>query len=105
MEYTFTKENFNQEVLRSDKPVLVDFFAVWCPPCKMMSPIVKKLSEQFDGKVKVGKVNSDEQQELASRYGIMSIPSFLIFKDGKIVDQAVGYMPKNVLEKKLQALL
>lgn len=105
MEYNFTKDNFTQEVLQSDKPVLVDFFAVWCPPCKMMSPIVKKLADQYDGRVKIGKVNSDEQQELAARYNIMSIPSFLFFKDGKVVDQAVGFMPKADLEQRLQNLL
>ncbi len=78
MEYKFTEENFDAEVLKSDIPVLVDFYADWCGPCKMMMPVVEKLAETYDGKVKVGKVNSDENNQLAAKYGIMSIPSFLI---------------------------
>jgi thioredoxin 1 len=105
MEYTFTSSNFKSEVLDSDKPVLVDFYADWCGPCQMMSPIVNQLAEKYDGRVKVGKVNSDEEQELAAAFGVMSIPSFFIIKNGKVVDQMIGGMPKSALEARLQAQL
>ena len=78
MEYRFTKENFESEVLRSDVPVLVDFYADWCGPCRAMMPVVEQLAGEYDGRIKVGKVNSDEQPELASAFGVMSIPSFFI---------------------------
>ena len=78
MEYRFTEENFEAEVLKSDIPVLVDFYADWCGPCKMMMPVVEKMAEKYDGKAKVGKVNSDENSALAAKYNIMSIPSFLV---------------------------
>ncbi len=105
MEYKFTEENFENEVLQSDIPVLVDFYADWCGPCKMMMPVVEKLAEAYDGKVKVGKVNSDENNQLAAKYGIMSIPSFLIIKNGEVVDSATGAMPMDTLAKKLDAVL
>lgn len=105
MEYKFTEDNFENEVLKSDIPVLVDFYADWCGPCKMMMPVVEKLAETYDGKVKVGKVNSDENNELAAKYGIMSIPSFLIIKNGEVVDSAMGAMPIDALAKKLDAVL
>ena len=105
MEYKFTEENFENEVLKSDIPVLVDFYADWCGPCKMMMPVVEKLAETYEGKVKVGKVNSDENNELAAKYNIMSIPSFLIIKNGEVVDSATGAMPADVLAKKLDAVL
>ncbi|MDC7293262.1 MULTISPECIES: thioredoxin [unclassified Butyrivibrio] len=105
MEYKFTEENFENEVLQSDIPVLVDFYADWCGPCKMMMPVVEKLAEAYDGKVKVGKVNSDENNQLAAKYGIMSIPSFLIIKNGEVVDSAMGAMPMDTLAKKLDAVL
>lgn len=105
MEYKFTEANFNEEVLGSDIPVLVDFYADWCGPCKMMMPVVEKMAEVYDGKIKVGKVNSDEENNLAAKYGIMSIPSFLIFKNGEVVDSATGAMPADVLAKKLDAVL
>ena len=105
MEYKFTEANFNEEVLGSDIPVLVDFYADWCGPCKMMMPVVEKMAEVYDGKIKVGKVNSDEENNLAARYGIMSIPSFLIFKNGEVVDSATGAMPADALAKKLDAVL
>ncbi len=105
MEYKFTEENFDAEVLKSDIPVLVDFYADWCGPCKMMMPVVEKLAETYDGKVKVGKVNSDENNQLAAKYGIMSIPSFLIIKNGEVVDSAMGAMPIDALAKKLDAVL
>ncbi len=105
MEYIFTEENFENEVLKSDIPVLVDFYADWCGPCKMMMPVVEKLAEAYDGKVKVGKVNSDENGQLAGKYNIMSIPSFLIIKNGEVVDSVTGAMPMDTLAKKLDAVL
>ena len=105
MEYQFTEENFENEVLKSDIPVLVDFYADWCGPCKMMMPVVEKIAETYDGKVKVGKVNSDENDQLAARYNIMSIPSFLIIKNGEVVDKLVGAQPKAKLDEKFKALL
>jgi thioredoxin 1 len=105
MEYTFTKENFDEEVLRSKEPVMIDFYADWCMPCRMMSPAVAKLAAKYDGRVKIGKVDSDRNPELAAKYGVMSIPNFVFIKDGKAVDHAIGAMPKAMLEKKLQQLL
>lgn len=105
MEYKFTKENFNNEVAKSDKAVLIDFYADWCGPCKMMSPVVERLAEKYDGKVKVGKVNSDEQQELAAALNVMSIPNLFFIKDGKVVDQIIGVTPENVLDEKIQKML
>ena len=97
MEYKFTEANFEAEVLRSDVPVLVDFYADWCGPCKMMMPIVEKMAEKYDGKMKVGKVNSDENSNLAGRYNIMSIPSFLVFKNGEVVNSGMGAMSPDAL--------
>ncbi|BAI80636.1 thioredoxin [Deferribacter desulfuricans SSM1] len=96
MALTFTEENFQKEVLESDIPVLVDFWAVWCGPCKMLAPTIDQLANELEGKVKVGKVNVDENQSLAARYGIMSIPTVMIFKDGKVVEQFIGVQPKGV---------
>lgn len=105
MEYKFTKDNFQKEVLESDIPVLVDFYADWCGPCKMMFPIVEALAEQYDGKIKVGKVNSDEEMDLATSYQVRSIPSFFIIKDGKVVENIVGAISKEALEEKLNKLI
>ena len=101
MEYRFTKENFNDEVIKSDIPVLVDFYADWCGPCKMMMPVVEELAKTYEGKAKVGKVNVDEQGELAEEFGVMSIPSFMVIKNGKVVNQALGAMAKAKLEAML----
>ena len=90
---TITKENFAQEVLQSENPVLLDFWASWCVPCRMLSPIVDEVAEER-GDVKVGKVNVDEQPELAGEFGVMSIPTLLVFEQGKLVRQAVGARPK-----------
>lgn len=105
MEYQFTSENFEQEVLKSDIPVMVDFYATWCGPCKAMMPIVERLAEEYDGRVKIGKVNTEEQPELSQQFHVMSIPSFFFIKDGKVVDSTVGGMPKGALQKKIDAML
>ena len=96
---TLTKENFDAEALKSDIPVLVDFWAEWCGPCRMFSPIVDEFAEENEGRVKVGKVNVDEQSDLAGRYGVMSIPTAILFKNGEIADTLVGVQPKTALEE------
>ncbi len=105
MEHTFTDANFDSEVLASEKPVLVDFWAQWCGPCRMVSPAVTALSEQYQDRVKVGKLNVDENPESTSKYQIFSIPSLKIFKSGKIIGEIVGAVPKAVIEQKLKAIL
>ena len=97
MANTFTTANFNEEVLQSDIPVLVDFWASWCMPCKMLSLVIEELAEEADG-YKVGKVNVDEEPELARQYNVMSIPTVLVFKGGQVVKQSVGVQPKEALE-------
>jgi len=97
----FTNQNFEEEVLKSDKPVLVDFFAEWCGPCQQMGPVIDELAKEFEGKAKIGKVNIDENREIAEKYGIMSIPAIFVFKDGKVVEQFVG---AQVKEKLVEAL-
>lgn len=94
-ELKITAANFENEVLRSDKPVLLDFYADWCGPCKMLSPILHELAEEKSGTLKVGKVNVDEQPDLAAQFGVMSIPTLLVFKNGKLVNQTVGARPKS----------
>jgi thioredoxin 1 len=96
-----TVENFDREVIKSTSPVLVDFWAVWCGPCKMIAPIVDELAAELDGKLKVGKVDVDSNQQIAMQYGIRSIPTLLIFKGGKVVEQIVGAAPKKNLVDKL----
>ena len=87
MEYKFTEQNFNEEVLQADLPVLIDFYADWCGPCKMMGPVVEKAAETYEGKLKVGKVNVDDNPELAQKYRITSIPAFVGIKNGEVVDR------------------
>lgn len=89
-----TSENFDQEVLQSKKPVLLDLWASWCGPCKMLSPIVDQVAAENDD-IKVGKVNVDEEEELAAKFGVTAIPTLLVFKDGKLVNQSVGFIPKD----------
>lgn len=105
MEYKFTTANFEEEVLKSDVPVLVDFFADWCGPCKMMAPVVEELAKELEGKVKIGKCNVDEEMEVAQKYRVMSIPTFIIFKGGEAISVTVGGVSKADLENKLQEAL
>jgi thioredoxin 1 len=101
----FTDANFEQEVLKSDVPVLVDFWAVWCGPCKMIAPFVQEISGEYAGKAKVGKLDVDNNPQVAMTYGIRSIPTLLIFKGGKVVDQIVGAVPKNTIVSKIDGQL
>lgn len=105
MEYKFTEQNFNTEVLQADVPVLVDFYADWCGPCKMMAPVVKQLSEELAGKVKVGKLNVDEDGAIAQQYRVVSIPTFLVFKQGEVLDTMVGAMSTAALLERIQKAL
>ena len=98
----FTEANFEAEVLQSDIPVFVDFYADWCGPCKMMSPVIDKLAEEYDGRIKVGKVNVDENSDLAVKYGIMSIPNMVFFKNGQPVDRVVGAIPKPQMQARFE---
>ena len=105
MEVKITDSNFEEEVMKSSIPVLVDFYADWCGPCKMMAPIVASLSESYEGKCKVGKCNIDENMELAQRYRVMSIPTFIIFKNGEAAVSSTGAISKNELEAKIKQVL
>ncbi len=96
-EIQITKDNFEEEVLNSSLPVLVDFWAAWCGPCKMLSPIVAEIAEEEKARVKVGKINIDEEMDLAMQYGVQSIPTVLIFNQGEVVERSVGYVPKEEL--------
>ena len=100
----FTKDSFDQEVLNSDLPVLVDFWAEWCAPCKIIGPIISEIADEYNGKIKVGKVNVESAPDIASRYGIMSIPSLLIFKNGQVADQIIGTAPKKTITAKLDSM-
>lgn len=101
----FTDDNFENEVLKSDKPVLIDFWAVWCGPCRLIAPIVEELAGEYEGRVKIGKLDVDENQDSAIKYGVRSIPTILFFKDGKVVDTIIGAVPKNHIVQKLAALV
>ena len=101
-EIQLNEQNFEQEVLRADMPVLVDFWASWCGPCQMLAPVIAEIAEEYAGKVKVGKLNVDEQPNLANRYGITSIPTVMLFKNGEVVSTSLGYRPKDELETMLK---
>lgn len=101
-ELKITRENFENEVMKSNIPVLIDFWAPWCGPCRMMGPIIEQLAEEYEEKAKVGKVNVDEEGELSQAFGVMSIPTIVLVKDGKVVKQAVGARPKAEVEAMLQ---
>lgn len=105
MEYKFTVDNFEAEVLQSDIPVLVDFYADWCNPCKMMGPVVAKMAAEFEGRVKIGKLNVDDNMTIAQKYRIASIPAFIIFKNGEPAVNFVGAMSAADLKKKIEQAL
>lgn len=100
----FTDENFQQEVIESDIPVLVDFYADWCGPCKMIAPIIEELAKEYEGKVKIGKINVDEEVKTTEKYRVMSIPTLILFKNGVPVDTVIGAVPKKTLQDKLEAV-
>ena len=105
MAIEFTDANFNEKVIQSDKPVLVDFWAEWCGPCRMVGPIVEELAKEYDGKVVIGKLNVDENPQVSTQYGIRSIPTLLVFKNGQLVDKQIGAVPKSALAAKLDSQL
>ncbi|MBK9098346.1 MAG: thioredoxin [bacterium] len=100
-----TDQNFETEVIKSDKPVLIDFWAVWCGPCKLIAPIVEELANEYDGKVKIGKLDVDSNQQTSIKYGVRSIPTLLLFKDGNLKDTIIGAVPKSKIVEKLNAAL
>ena len=101
----FTDSNFDAEVINSDTPVLVDFWAPWCGPCKMIAPVVEEISDEYNGKLKVGTVNTDENQKVSAKFGVMSIPTLIIFKNGKPVERIVGAQPKTALTQKIDKVV
>ena len=101
--HEFTNDNFDNDVLQASEPVLVDFWATWCGPCKMLSPVVEELAGEMDG-VKIGKLNIDEHPEISGKYGVMSITTLLFFKDGKVMEQMVGVQSKGTIQSKLEEL-
>jgi thioredoxin 1 len=101
-EVVINEQNFDKEVLQSNLPVMVDFWAVWCGPCKVLGPVVAEIAKDYEGKLKVGKVNVDENNQLASKYGIMSIPTLKFFKSGKMVGELIGAAPKSTVEAELK---
>ncbi|MFO8021880.1 MAG: thioredoxin [Perlabentimonas sp.] len=105
MALEITDANFEEIVLKSDKPVLLDFWAEWCGPCRMVAPFVQQISEEFEGKAVVGKVDVDNNPGVAAKFGIRNIPTILFFKNGEVADKQVGAVPKNTLVSKLEALL
>lgn len=104
MTYHFTDENFNEEVLSSNIPVLVDFYADWCGPCKMLAPVIETLAGEYEGKVKIGKLNVDNAPDTAQQFGIMSIPTLLYFKNGELAHKSIGVVSKTEIEQVLNNL-
>jgi len=104
-EVVLTDANFDEEVIQAETPVMVDFWAEWCGPCRMIGPIVEELADEFEGKIKVGKVNVDQNQGTAAKYGIRSIPTLLLFKGGELVEQIVGVQPKNKIVESINKVL
>lgn len=104
-EFKITSENFDNEVLASALPVLLDFYANWCGPCKMLSPIIEEIAYEYKGRVRVGKIDVDEQNALAEKFGVMSIPTLITFKSGEVVDISVGFKPKKVITDMIDKLL
>ena len=101
-EFKFTDDNFEEEVLKSKIPVLVDFYDDWCGPCRMMAPIIEELATQYEGQWKIGKCNVDESPNMAAKFAVQSIPTLLFFKDGQVVNMAVGFQSKEALEQRLK---
>ncbi len=104
-EMTLTDQTWDNEVLNSDLPVIVDFWAEWCAPCSMIAPVVEQMSKEYEGKIKVGKLNVDENQVTAGKYQIMAIPTLLFFNGGKLVDRVAGVVPKKILVEKIEKIL
>ncbi len=102
-EITITQDNFDEEVIKSTTPIIVDFWAEWCGPCRAIGPVIEELSKEYDGKVNVGKVNVDNNPQVSMNYGITSIPAILFIKDGQVVDKLVGAQPKGNFVKKIEA--
>lgn len=105
MEIELTDESFEEEVLKASTPVLVDFWAPWCGPCRMMAPTIDQIAKEMEGKIKVGKINIDQHNKYAGQFGIMSIPTFLFFKDGKVLEQMVGVIDKEDMKEKIEKYL
>jgi thioredoxin 1 len=102
---TITDDNFEEEVIKSDKPVLIDFWATWCGPCRMIAPIVEEMATEYDGKAKIGKLDVDSNQQTSIKYGVRSIPTLLLFKGGELKETIIGAVPKAHLVDKLQSVL
>ncbi len=105
MALEFTDANFDELAMNSDKPVMVDFWAEWCGPCRMVGPIVEEMSNEYDGKAVIGKVNVDENPSISAKFGIRNIPTIIFIKNGEMVDKSVGAVPKNVLAEKIDNLM